>query len=64
MRYGRGFVEQILHHYTGPVERNFFARIDFEARRKLFFVVYFALKYGFDDHVPDIIEMIETMDYG
>lgn len=57
--FGRGFVQRLLDYYQRPIENNFWARIEFQANRKLFFVIYFAQNYGFQEHIPSIIHMIK-----
>ncbi len=67
--FGRQFVENILQHYTAPSTTpstapsndNFMLRIDYQSKRKLFFVTYFAMNYGFEKAVPDQISVIEAM---
>ena len=59
--FGRQFVQEMLRYYERSVEGNFWERIEYEALRKPFFVVYFALNYGFEQHVPGIIAYIEEL---
>ncbi|MGL5941611.1 MAG: aminoglycoside phosphotransferase family protein [Waterburya sp.] len=59
--FGRQFVEELLYYYERPIEDNFWARIEYESKRKIFFVVYFALNYGFESHVPSVLEYIEKL---
>ena len=59
--FGRQFVENILLHYSAPTQDNFMLRVDYQSKRKLFFVTYFALNYGFEDAVPSQIKVIEAM---
>lgn len=60
-RFGRSFVETLLRHYHRPVADNFWARIEFEAKRKIFFVLYFALHHGYEAEAPNIVRTIETL---
>ena len=59
--FGRQFTQELICYYQKPIEANFWTRIEYEARRKLFFVVYFALNNGFESDVPNIIKYIETL---
>lgn len=59
--FGRQFVEDVLENYRRPIGRHFWARIDYESKRKLFFVVYFALNNGFEHHIPGIVSYIEDL---
>ena len=59
--FGRQFTEELLCYYHRPIEDNFWARIDYESKRKMFFVVYFALNYGFESYVPRIVRYIENL---
>jgi aminoglycoside 2''-phosphotransferase len=57
--FGRGFVRRLLDYYQRPIEDNFWTRIEFQANRKAFFVIYFAQNYGFQEHIPSIVGGIE-----
>lgn len=59
--FGRQFTEELICYYQKPIEKNFWTRIKYEAKRKLFFVVYFAKKYGFESNVPFLVEYIEKI---
>ena len=59
--FGRQFTQELICYYQKPIEANFGTRIEYEAKRKLFFVVYFALNNGFESDVPNIIKYIETL---
>lgn len=59
--FGRQFVEELLQYYQRSIESNFWARIEYESKRKMFFVVYFAWNYGFESHIPSILEYIEKL---
>jgi len=59
--FGKHFVEMILEHYSPAVDEDFWLRIDYHSKRKLFFVTYFALNYGYEDSVSDLIKLIEKM---
>jgi len=59
--FGRQFVENLLRYYGRPVEDNFWTRIDYESKRKLFYVVYYALNHGFESHIPSLVESIEKI---
>ena len=59
--FGRNFVENILTNYSYPLGEHFWLRVDYESKRKLFFVTYFALNYGFEDNISDMISVIEAM---
>ena len=59
--FGRQFTQELISYYQRPIEANFWTRIEYESKRKLFFVVYFALKNGFENDVPNIIKYIETL---
>ena len=59
--FGRQFVEELLKYYQRPIESNFWARIEYESKRKMFFVIYFALNHGFATQIPTILEYIEKL---
>ncbi|WP_319422285.1 hypothetical protein [Pleurocapsa sp. FMAR1] len=43
------------------IEENFWSRIKYESKRKMFFVVYFAVNYGFESDIPDILQYIKKL---
>ena len=43
-----------------PLGDAFWSRVDYQSKRKLFFVFFFALNHGFDEHVPDIVSAIDS----
>ncbi|TQV89591.1 phosphotransferase family protein [Aliikangiella coralliicola] len=57
--FGHSFVEQLLKFYQPIIEENFWSRIQYHANRKLFFVAYYATHYGFEKHVPSLVNSIE-----
>ena len=59
--FGRQFVENVLDSYQRPIGSHFGTRIDYESKRKPFFVVYFALNNGFERHIPGIVSYIEDL---
>ena len=59
--FGRQVTEELLCYYHRQIEDNFWARIDYKSKRKMFFLVYFALNYGFENDVPRIIQYIEQL---
>ena len=59
--FGRQFTDELISHYQRPMEANFWLRIDYESKRKLFFVVYFAQNYGYKKDVPQILQYIEKL---
>ncbi len=59
--FGHQFVEELLSYYQRPIESNFWARIEYESKRKMFFVIYFALNHGFATQIPIILEYIEKL---
>lgn len=59
--FGHQFVEDLLHYYQRSIEANFWTRIKFESKRKMFFVAYFALNYGYESHVSNILQNIEKL---
>ena len=59
--FGRQFTDKLISYYQRPIEENFWTRIEYESKRKMFFVVYFAKNYGFEDDVPQILQYIEKL---
>ncbi len=59
-RFGKQFAEDMVEHYQLPLGEDFWTRADYESKRKLFFVVFFALNYGFEEYVPGIVRAIES----
>ncbi len=59
-RFGKPFAEDMVENYDLPLGDDFWMRVDYESKRKLFFVLFFALNHGFDEHVPGIIRGIES----
>ena len=59
--FGRQFTEELISRYQRPIESNFWLRIDYESKRKLFFVAYFAKNYGYENDVPQILQYIEKL---
>lgn len=59
--FGRRFTEDLISYYQRPIEKNFWTRIEYESKRKMFFVVYFAKNYGFKRDVPYILQYIEEL---
>jgi aminoglycoside 2''-phosphotransferase len=59
--FGRGFTEKLLYYYQRPTEDNFWARIEYESKRKMFFVVHFALNYGYEVYIPNLMRYIEQL---
>ena len=50
----------MVEHYQLPLGEDFWTRVDYESKRKLFFVVFFALNYGFEKYVPGVVRAIES----
>ena len=59
--FGRQFTEELLSNYDRSIESNFWTRIEYESKRKMFFVVYFARSYGFESHVTNLLQYIEKL---
>ena len=59
-RFGKQFAEDMVEHYQLPLGDDFWTRVDYESKRKLFFVVFFALNYGFEQYVPGVVRAIES----
>ena len=59
--FGRDFTQELISCYQRPIEENFWTRIEYESKRKMLFVVYFAKNYGFESDVPDILQYIEEL---
>lgn len=59
-RFGKQFAVDMVEHYQLPLGDDFWTRVDYESKRKLFFVVFFALNYGLEKYVPDIVRDIES----
>lgn len=60
-RFGKQFVEDMVEHYQLPLGDDFWTRVDYESKRKLFFVVFFALHYGFEKYVPGVVKAVESL---
>ena len=60
-RFGRPFVEDMVDAYGLPLGDDFWMRVDYESKRKLFFVLFFALNHGFEAYVPCIVREIESL---
>lgn len=58
--FGLEFTKSVLTYYRGDLGTQLEERFEFHCKRKLFFVVYFALNYGFEESIPGIIDTIET----
>lgn len=59
-RFGKPFAEDMAKNYRLPLGDDFWTRVDCQSKRKLFFVLFFALNHGFDEHVPGIVRAIES----
>ena len=59
-RFGEQFAEDMVEHYQLPLGDDFWTRVDYEPKRKLFFVVFFALNYGFEQYLPGVVRAIES----
>ena len=59
--FGRQFTEELISCYQRSIEANFWTRIEYESKRKMFFVVYFAKNHGFEDDVPQILQYIDQL---
>ena len=57
--FGRAFVQKLIDGYQRPIESNFWPRIEFHRKRKLFFIAYFAQNYGFQKQLPWVVDRIE-----
>lgn len=57
--FGLEFTKSILAYYRGDLGTQLEQRLDFHCKRKLFFIVYFALNYGFEKSIPGVINTIE-----
>ncbi len=60
-RFGKPFAENMAEAYRLPLGDDFWVRVDYESKRKLFFVFFFALNHGFEQHVPGIVREIESL---
>ena len=59
-RFGKQFAVDMVEYYQLSLGDDFWTRVDYESKRKLFFVVFFALNYGFEEYVPGIVRAIES----
>ena len=59
-RFGKPFAEDMAQAYRLPPGDDFWTRVDFQSKRKLFFVLFFALNHGFDGHVAGLVRAIES----
>lgn len=59
-RFGKPFAEDMAQAYRSPLGEDFWTRVDYQSKRKLFFVLFFALNHAFDEHVPGIVRAIES----
>lgn len=62
--FGKSFAQKLIDSYQRPIEDNFWPRIKFQANRKPFFVAYFAQNFGFQEHLPQIMNSIEQQFIG
>ena len=60
-RFGKPFAEAMAEAYRLPLGDDFWARVDYQSKRKLFFVLFFALNHGFEQHLPGIVREIESL---
>ena len=60
-RFGKPFAEDMVEAYRLPLGDDFWTRVDYVSKRKLFFVLFFALNHGFEAHVPGIVREIESL---
>lgn len=60
-RLKRPFVEQMVAGYTLPLGPHFWERVAYQARRKPFFVAYFARRYGYEAEIPQLVAYIATL---
>ena len=60
-RFGKPFAEDMAENYGLPLGDDFWMRVDYESKRKLLFVLFFALNHGFDEHVSGIVREIESL---
>ena len=59
-RFGKPFAEEMAGNYRLPLGDDFWTRVDCESKRKPFFVLFFALNYVFEEHVPGLVSEIES----
>ena len=59
-RFGKPFAVDMAEAYRLPLGDDFWMRVDYQSKRKLFFVLFFALNHGYDEHVPGIVRAIES----
>ena len=59
-RIGKPFAEDMAENYRLPLGDDFWTRVDYESKQKLFFVAFFALNCGFEEYVPGIVRAIES----
>ncbi len=59
-RFGKPFAVDMAEAYRLPLGDDFWMRVDYQSKRKLFFVLFFALNHGYDEHVPGIVGAIES----
>ena len=60
-RFGKPFAEDMAENYGLPLGDDFWMRVDYESKRKLLFVLFFALNHGFEQHVHGIVREIESL---
>ncbi|MCE2440157.1 MAG: aminoglycoside phosphotransferase family protein [Candidatus Latescibacteria bacterium] len=59
-RFGKPFAEDMAEAYRLPLGDAFWSRVDYQSKRKLFFVLFFALNHGFNEYVPGIVSAIDS----
>lgn len=57
--HGRAFTEDVLRFYEGPMESNFWDRIECYAKKQFFYVIFYAPLFGLEAHIPDCLAKIE-----
>lgn len=60
-RFGKPFAEAMAEAYRLPLGDDFWMRVDYTSKRKLFFVLFFALNHGFEAYVPSVVREIESL---
>ena len=59
-RFRKPFAEDMAEAYRLPLGDAFWSRVDNQSKRKLLFVLFFALNHGFNEYVPGIVSAIDS----
>ena len=59
--HGRDFVMRLLEFYERPIGEAFWLRVEYAARHKLFFAIYYAQLHDKQTIIPHLVPMVESL---